>query len=396
MNGKEDSVIERLRSYLKIPSVHPDVDYSGCVKFLQDQAKSLGLPVAVYEFVPKKPVVIITCKGLQPELPSILLNSHMDVVPVYEEHWTHPPFEAVISKDGWIYARGAQDMKSIGMMHLEAVRSLRKSGSPLRRTVHISFVPDEEIGGVDGMKKFSESPEFKALNIGFALDESIPSGSANEVLAYNGERIFRAIKVTCRGEPGHGSLLNTNTAGEKVHYIINKFSQFRESERKKLEYGKAIGDVITVNLTIMEGGVQFNVLPESLSVSFDMRIPPDADLDYIEYMIQSWCKEAGSDVSFEYHVKNPHVNSTKIDGSVPFWTAIEAAASDLKIKINTVTSAGATDARYVRLQGIPAINFSPILNVPMLLHAHDERIHIDSYRRGIEIMTRVVKEVANV
>ncbi|KOB64379.1 Aminoacylase, partial [Operophtera brumata] len=67
--------------------------------------------------VPKKPVVVITWQGAQPELPAILLNSHMDVVPVYE------------------------DMKGVGMAHLEAVRRLKGAGVRLQRTVHISFVP---------------------------------------------------------------------------------------------------------------------------------------------------------------------------------------------------------------------------------------------------------------
>lgn len=62
-----------------------NLHFSGdCVKFLTRQAKELDLPVVVYELVPKKPVVVMTWEGTQPELPAILLNSHMDVVPVYE------------------------------------------------------------------------------------------------------------------------------------------------------------------------------------------------------------------------------------------------------------------------------------------------------------------------
>lgn len=60
---------------------------------------------------------------------------------LFKEHWTHPPFDAVVTEDGYIYGRGTLDMKGIGMMHLEAVRRLKTAGVRLKRTVHISFVP---------------------------------------------------------------------------------------------------------------------------------------------------------------------------------------------------------------------------------------------------------------
>ncbi|XP_035428662.2 aminoacylase-1-like [Spodoptera frugiperda] len=391
-----DEVIQRFREYLRIPSVHPDIDYDDCVKFLKKQANDLDLPVVVYELVPKKPVVVITWEGEQPELPSILLNSHMDVVPVYEEHWTHPPFDAVVTEDGFIYGRGTLDMKGIGMMHLEAVRRLKTAGVRLKRTVHVSFVPDEETGSVDGMRVFSESPEFKKLNIGFELDESGPNLDPKEILVFYGERTSRQIVVTCRGDPGHGSLLIPNTAGEKLHYIIDKFMTLRAEEKRKMDNGTWVGDITTINLTQLSGGVQINVLPENVTVSFDIRIAPDVDHDEFDDMISRWCKEAGDGVTFEYVVKNPQVKNTKIDGSVPFWDVMKKVVTDMGYTMKCVICPGATDARHVRRQGIPAINFSPILETPMLLHAHNERIHIDMYKQGIDIIEKVLEAIANV
>jgi len=112
-----------------------------CVEFLRRQAKQIGLPLKVfYPANDQNPVVILTWEGRQPELPSILLNSHMDVVPVFPENWTHPPFGADIDEEGRIFARGTQDMKSVGMQHLAAIRALKKSGAKFKRTIHISFV----------------------------------------------------------------------------------------------------------------------------------------------------------------------------------------------------------------------------------------------------------------
>lgn len=84
---------------------------------------------------------MITWQGTEPTLPSIVLNSHMDVVPVFEDKWTHPPFSAHIDAEGRIFARGSQDMKCVGVQYLAAIRALKKDGVTLKRTLHIMFVP---------------------------------------------------------------------------------------------------------------------------------------------------------------------------------------------------------------------------------------------------------------
>lgn len=159
------------------------------MEFLKRQAKSLDLPISVHHPGGEKyPVVIITWKGLQPELPAIMLNSHMDVVPVFEDRWTYPPFGAEIDDDGKIYGRGAQDMKSLGTQYLAAIRALKKDGvNQLKRTIHVSFMPDEEVGGELGMKLFVKTEAFKELNIGFSLDEAAAS-EENDFFLFNAER----------------------------------------------------------------------------------------------------------------------------------------------------------------------------------------------------------------
>lgn len=187
--------IQIFRKYLRIPSVHPNIDYEPCVEFLTEQAKSLDLPVAVYYPVDdKNPVVVMTWEGAQPELSSIVLNSHMDVVPVFEKHWTHPPFAADIDADGKIFARGSQDMKCVGVQYLAAVRALKRDGiKHFKRTIHIMFVPDEEVGGYFGMQKFVTTNEFKQLNVGFSLDEGIASPT-EEFNLYYAERTIWQIE----------------------------------------------------------------------------------------------------------------------------------------------------------------------------------------------------------
>ncbi|CAB0014965.1 unnamed protein product [Nesidiocoris tenuis] len=171
----EHIAVKNFREYLRIPTVQPNVNYDSCVEFLKKMAKSLDLPCKVYEPVRNKPIVVITWVGTNPNQPTLLLNSHMDVVPVFREKWTHDPFGAEKDANGNIYARGAQDMKCVGIQYIEAIRRLKEKGVKLNRTIHMSFVPDEEIGGEDGMGAWSQTEDFKELNVGCALDEGMAS-----------------------------------------------------------------------------------------------------------------------------------------------------------------------------------------------------------------------------
>ena len=90
-----DDPVGRFRAYLKIDTVHPVPDYMPPVEFILSQAKEIGLESQKLEYVKGKPVVLLTWKGKDSSLPSILLNSHVDVVPAEKEKWVHDPFAAV-------------------------------------------------------------------------------------------------------------------------------------------------------------------------------------------------------------------------------------------------------------------------------------------------------------
>lgn len=396
MSYASNPAIANFVEYLQIPSVQPNINYDACVSFLKKQASSLGLEFVVHEIVPKKPIVILTWRGSEPARPSILLNSHMDVVPVFEKSWSHPPFSAHIDKDGKIFARGSQDMKCVGIQYLEAIRKLKAAKVQLKRTLHISFVPDEEIGGHDGMMKFVHTPEFKALNVGFGLDEGIASPDEEFILFY-GERSIWQIHVHCPGTPGHGSLILPNTAGEKLRYIIDMFMDLREQQKRILESDPKLttGDVTTINMTQIFGGVQSNVVPEKLSVVFDMRLAITVDHVQFENMIKQWCKEAGEGVTYEFEQRNDKVESTKLDASNPYWVAFKAAADEMNIKLDCRIFPAATDSRYVRKVGIPALGFSPMNYTPVLLHDHDEFLKTDTFLKGIDIYVKLITAVAN-
>ncbi|XP_058797117.1 aminoacylase-1 [Phymastichus coffea] len=390
------TAVENFREYLRIPSVHPNINYDDCVKFLEKQAKSLDLPIKVYHVDPKKPIVVLTWKGTDPSLPTILLNSHMDVVPVFADHWTYAPFSAHMNEQGNIYARGSQDMKCVGIQYLEAIRRIKLQGEKLKRTIHISFVPEEEVGGVLGMKEFVHTKDFKELNVGFALDEGVANPTENYYMFY-GERSIWQVEVHCPGNPGHGSMLLDNTPGEKVRIIIDKFMDFRAKQKARLaELKLNLGNVTSINLTKINGGVQANVIPNNITVMFDCRIDPDTDHEEFETMLKSWCKEAGEGVHFTYHEKNPFIPNTKLDNDNQFWLAFKKSCDRQNINLETGIFPGGTDSRFIRSLGIPAIGFSPMNKTKILLHDHDEYLNKDVFLNGIKIYMDIIPSVANI
>ncbi|KAF5285069.1 hypothetical protein FQA39_LY16758 [Lamprigera yunnana] len=387
--------VENFREYLRIPSVQPDVNYDASVAFLQKLAKDIGLQCVVHEQFPKKPFVVISCIGEDPSLQSILLNNHMDVVPAFEAQWTHKPFAADIDENGNIYARGAQDMKCLSIEYLEAIRRLKLSEVKLRRTIHVSFAPDEEIGGAKGMMKFAKSKEFASLNVGFAIDECFPNEGDLFAVA-TGEKAQWHFRIHVPGSTGHSSQMFENTAPEKLYVILDRFYSYRRKEMHRLKKGNVkISDVVSINVTQIEGGVPSSVLPSKIIVCFDCRFPLHQNMDEWEKTMNSWCKEAGDDVWIEYLQKNPLVPATKLDASNKYWNEFQKAANKLNLKLQVQTLEGGTDIRHVRALGIPAIGFSAVFNTPNREHKDDEYLNVDVFLKGIAIYCGLIEAVAN-
>jgi len=397
MDESEDPAVTIFRTYIRIRTDHPSPDYTAAAKFLQSQAECIGLQYSCTECTPGKPILVLTWPGSSPHLPSVLLNSHTDVVPVSEEHWTHPPFSAFKDSKRNIYGRGTQDMKNVGIQYLEAVRRLKNSGRPHVRTVHLTFVPDEEIGGHDGLAKFVETSKFKEMNVGFGLDEGLASAT-EEVDIFYAERNEYWVKIHCPGDPGHGSRFVENTAAEKARNIINKMLDYREVQRKRLEDNPSLslGDVNTVNLTMMDGGVQANVVPDKLILTFDIRITPTTDLEEFEAMIRQWMLEAGQGLEMVFIQKMMDQSITSVDVADPWYSALKTAFDKNGLKVKPQIFSAGTDARCIREAGIPAIGFSPMPNTPVLLHDHDEFINEGTFLKGIDIYVDIIGNLANV
>jgi aminoacylase len=130
---------------------------------------------------------------------------------------------------------------------------------------------------------------------------------------------------------GHGSLLLKNTAGEKVRKLLDRFIDYRNTQVKRLDDNPELnlGDVTTVNVTIIKGGVQANVIPPEIVVTIDMRLALDVDHAEFEAMFKKWCDESGEDIEYDFEQKMPKVAPTKTDSSNPYWIAFKNTVDEL-------------------------------------------------------------------
>ncbi|CAM9295733.1 unnamed protein product [Ectocarpus sp. 12 AP-2014] len=424
---------EAFREFLRIRSVSaegPQGAYAEAAKWVSDYARDqAGLTsIKTVEYSAGKPVVLMEWPGSEPDLPCVLLNSHYDVVPAMPEHWDTDPFAAVVADEaggGRIYGRGTQDMKCVCVQYLVAIARLRRSGFQPTRTVHLSFVPDEEIGGADGISLLLASEEWKALGpVGIALDEGL-ANPRNAFTVFYGERTPWWLLVKAEGPTGHGSRFIKDTAVQKLMAVCDKALAFRKEQEDALGHtggcsharAKKLGDVTTLNLTMLKAGVAMagggdgggaeaatkheryalNVIPTEARAGFDVRIDPNTPTEDFKARLAGWCKEEGVTWEMADWTTPLHEHYlTSVDREVnPWWGVFLDTMKDVGVEIEPEIFPASTDSRYLRELGIPALGFSPMRNTPILLHDHNEYIAQDVFMDGIEVYERLITALAS-
>ena len=309
---------------------------------------------------------------------------------------------------------------SVGIQYLEAIRRLKAVKYEPNRTIHCLFVPDEEIGSERGMKKLVHFDEFKALNIGFVLDEGIMKiriklnikifflkglASDNDTFqVHYGTRSVMWVEFTIKGNTGHGSGLIKNTASEKVQFITNEMLSYRTREQQRLKESQTsdkplqLGDITTINLTKMSGGVQVNIVPDQYVLVFDCRIKPNGHHSFQGFLVdlmRRTPKKNDDEVKISYLADTGPLLLTNIENSSWWLKSFKQTLKDMKCKSNWTIFPAGNDSRFLRNAGYPAIGFSPIINTPILLHDHNEHLSKDVFLNGIEIYVKLIQNLTN-
>jgi aminoacylase len=292
-------------------------------------------------------------------------------------------------------------------------------------SIHTSFVPDEEIGGADGMNRLLQSDWFHEIKIGLALDEGLASEDGEYSIFY-GERLPWWVILTANGPTGHGSRFIEHTAVEQLLSVTTKALAYRAEQKNILHDGdvagcshtvaakkkKTLGDVTTLNVTMLRAGINIegvdvlNVVPDKAECGLDIRISPHEDPSNIASMLDTWCETCSlsgisggvSSLSWAFARQPLHAHAvTSTDGREnPWWDVFTNILSkDLSVGYKAEVFPAATDSRFLRAVGLKAFGFSPIRNSEILLHEHDEYLLESVYVEGLKVYIVLLAQLAS-
>ena len=375
-------MITLLQEYLAINTVHPHADYAAVVALFKKQAIADGLITREIVLPSGNPVLIITFEGSDSSLPSLALNHHMDVVPADNvDQWDYPPFEGRVQNER-IYGRGAQDCKGLGVVQYAALRELKQRRMQPARTIHCIMVPDEERGGYCGAKELIAHPDFASLNIGFLLDEGMPSGNERALLLKIDERTPIQIRVTSVGPQGHASGIHHENCIHTLARFLESVTQFHDAQKKLAEHEQP-GALISMHITsVLAHNTALNVIPACASATIDVRIPSRVSsaegITIIEHLMAPY-----PTISYEIlATSQERFKTISVDSS--FYQTLANTVAAYGFNPKPFAFEATTDARFYSHKGIQAIGFTPFTVTPNL-HGTNEYIHITDLTQGITI-----------
>ncbi len=387
-------MIDFLQKYLSINTALPDPRYDEAIKLFAKQAILDGFLVNEIVLKDSFKVLVITALGTEPALPALLLNHHMDVVPAPDvTSWYQDPFTPLI-KDGYIYARGTQDMKGIGVLHYFALRELKLAGITLKRTVHIALVPDEECGGYNGAHLFVETDFFKQMNVGYALDEGWPSGKDSTLGIKITERKPIQVLITSKGEMSHGSRLACVNASHLLINFLHELIVGQAERQNKLAHTPA-GLLLSFNITslhagvVVDGQVTLNVVSDTATATADIRVPPFMSMEAVHQQLQLMMQQYPG---ITYEVRSTveeRIYEQFVETSM--YRALVESIEDQGLSVDKIYMEGSTDLRFYQAKGIEGFGISPF-TVEANLHGINECVSLKDLETGKQLFIAFIKK----
>lgn len=442
-----DEVCELLQNLIRIDTTNPPGNETPAAHFLEQELAKDGFECEIFESKPTRGSLITRLKGTG-QGPSLLLLSHLDVVAANPSEWTVPPFSGAV-KDGFIYGRGALDMKSMTAIEVMTLKLLKRNGIKPKGDIILAATADEETGGFDGVSwLLKHHPQkFKAdyvLNEGGGA--TVPTKNGNIFTVNTAEKGIIWFKLKARGRPGHGSMPNTavnaitpiSRAIEKLcsykpqtafiptvkaylEKIAEKSLELKAPFEEMLAYpdrsmqildrlaaqGEPLAEEIrpriqlTLTPTMVSGGVKANIVPSNCEATFDCRVLPGQKVEDTVALIKGLLAEAGLD-SLEMEFLQIH-NGTESPLNTPLYHTITQVLRDFEpdCTVTPTLMCGGTDSRPYRELGAVCYGFHPMHTEPPVNgkyvkreHGIDERISEDNLVFGTSVLYEVTKKFA--
>lgn len=432
----DSEVIALLRDLIRLDTSNPPGNEMAAVELLAAKLKAEGVPYEVVEPAPGRGNIVARLKGDGTRRP-LLLSAHLDVVPAVDPGWKHPPFAAELH-DGYVWGRGAVDMKHMAAMSLVVLLELKRKGVRLSRDLIFAGVADEEAGGVHGAGHLVDHRR-ELVDAEFCLTElggmSVPMNGRVLVPVQTGQKGYVWFTLKAKGQAGHGSRPKRGGAVEKLADAVRRLCREPLSYRltdtaagfldavssaqgpvkgtllKLLKHGATAEAALslvpgerqavframlhnTVSVTGLSAGAKVNVIPGSACAHADGRYLPGVTQ---EEFLAEVSRVVGPDIEVSVFDAAPPL---EIDHRGECWEAIERVMTRHLpgAAVTPYLIPGMTDAKDYARAGIKTYGFAPVAlkeDEPFadLYHAPNERVSVEGVEKGLVWLRDVVLEL---
>jgi len=429
----EDQAVAWLQALIRTDTINPPGNESRAVEFYARIFDAYGIEYETAESAPGRGNIWARIPGGSE--PGLILLQHTDVVPVDRQYWSFEPLSGDLA-DGYIYGRGARDMKGLGIAHLYTFLQLHESGVPLNRDVIFLATADEEAGGEFGVGWLVEHrPEIFA-DVGFLLNEGGGSSRSDNEIVFGVEVTQKVpvwLRLTAVDVPGHGSAPRATSSMTRIVRALNALlenpfppriippvQEYFEglSVAMNGEWASAYANMPgaiqdpafllrlqerspghhsltrdTCSMTRMEASNKINVVAPEAWAELDCRILPDKTSDIFVAELENLIADTGVEV--EVIMAFSSAIST---ASSRLFSAIQAVTGELHpgSRALATVSTGFTDSHFTRDLGIISYGFNPMITDEgdhTGVHGNDERVPEAAFRRGVSDFYAVVRNV---
>jgi acetylornithine deacetylase/succinyl-diaminopimelate desuccinylase-like protein len=380
----------------------------------------VGLEPKVYESHPGRASVVARVSGEDQSRPALLIHGHLDVVPADPADWAVYPFSGEV-KDGEVWGRGAVDMKDMDAMILAVIRQRLREGRRPPRDVVLTFLADEEAGGVWGARYLADDHPGLFEGVTEAIGEvggfSATIGGRRHYLLQTAEKGMAWLRLSVRGPAGHGSAKTSRNVVTELAETVARIGRhewplrltpaaqaFLEAAAGALGIGpgadaqevleklgplaRLIGATVsnTSNPTRLTAGYKVNVIPGLATAEVDCRFVPG----YGDELLAEIDGLLGPGVQREF-IHHDIAVETDFDG--PLCEAMTGALldADPSAKVVPYCLSGGTDAKTFSTLGVRCFGFAPLrlpadLDFFGMFHGVDERVPVDALKFGVRVL----------
>jgi acetylornithine deacetylase/succinyl-diaminopimelate desuccinylase-like protein len=400
-------------------------------EYVAEKLSDVGYDVSYVESgAPGRGNVIARLPGADSGRGALLVHGHLDVVPADASEWSVHPFSGEV-RDGYVWGRGAVDMKGALAMTLAVARAYQRDNVVPARDLIFAFLADEEQGGFVGARWLVDNrPELfegatEAISEvgGFSVTLDRPAGDpVRAYLVETAEKGVLWLRLKVRGTAGHASMLHTDNAVAKLAAAVTRLEQHRfpltltgpvreflhgvaeltgvpfdeaDPEAAVARLGnlaRLVGATLrdTVNVTMFEAGYKSNVVPSLAKATVDGRMLPGRE-GIFEAEIAGLL---GPDVELDWD-SLPSVQTTfdgaLVDAMTSAITAEEPGARLLPYMLSAATDAKSFDRLGIRHFGFTPLRLPPELDFTALFHGVDERVPVEALEFGTRVLHRLLR-----